>query len=47
MDSTTTLPPDPVVVAQEIQTPTTTVQELMKQNEDLKRRVHPEGTNTP
>ena len=45
MDSTTTASPDPVV-AQQIQALTTNVQELKKQNEDLKRRVHSKGTNT-
>ena len=46
MDSTTTAPPDPVVMAQQIQALTANVQELKKQNEDLKRWVHPGGTNT-
>ena len=46
MDSTTTAPPDLVVMAQQIQALTANVQELMKQNEDLKRKVHPEGTST-
>ena len=46
MDSTTTTPPDLVVIAQQIQALTANVQELMKQNEDLKRKVHPEGTST-
>ena len=45
MDLTTTTSPDPVV-AQQIQALTTNVQELKKQNEDLKPRVRPEGTNT-
>ena len=40
------MPPDSVVMAQQIQAPTTTVQESMKQNEDLKWRVRLEGTNT-
>ena len=46
MDSTTTTPPDLVVIAQQIQALTANVQELKKQNEDLKRRVRPKGTNT-
>ena len=46
MDSTVTAPPDPVVMAQQIQALTANVQELMKQNEDLKRRACPEGSNT-
>ena len=41
----TTLP-DLVVMAQQIQVLTANVQELMKQNEDLRRRTHPEGSNT-
>ena len=45
MDSTTIVPPDLVVMAQQIQALMTNVQELMKQNEDLKWWVHPEGTN--
>ena len=36
MDSTTIVPLDLVVMAQQIQALTTNVQELMKQNEDLK-----------
>ena len=46
MDSTTTAPPNPVVMAQQIQALTANVQELKKQNEDLKQRVHSKGTNT-
>ena len=46
MDSTTTALLDPVVMAQQIQALTANVQELMKQNEDLKQRMRPEGTNT-
>ena len=46
MDSTTTTLLDPVVMTQQIQALMTNVQELMKQNEDLKWQVHPEGTNT-
>ena len=45
MDSTTTAPPDLVVIAQQIQALTANVQELMKQNEDLKRKAHPKGTS--
>ena len=45
MDSTTTAPLDPVVMAQQIQSLTANVQELMKQNEDLKRKVRPKGTS--
>ena len=36
MDSTTIVPPDLVVMAQQIQALMTNVPELMKQNEDLK-----------
>ena len=46
MDSTTTTPPNPVVMTQQIQALTANVQELMKQNEDLKRKVRPEGIST-
>jgi len=46
MDSTTTALSDPVVMTQQIQALTANVQELMKQNEDLKQRVRPEGTDT-
>ena len=46
MDSTTTTSLNPVVMAQKIQALTADVQELKKQNEDLKRRVRPMGTNT-
>ena len=46
MDSTTTTPLDLVVMVQQNQTLTANVQELMKQNEDLKRRARPEGSNT-
>ena len=44
MDSTTTMPPNLVVMAQQIQALTTNVQELKKHNEDLKQRVHSKGT---
>lgn len=46
MDSTTIVPPDPMVMAKQIQALTANMQELMKQNEDLKRRARPEGSNT-
>ena len=46
MDLTTTAPLDPVVMAQQIQALIANVQELMKQNEDLKRKVRPKGTST-
>ena len=46
MDSTTTALLDLVVMAQQIQALTANVQELMKQNEDLKQQMRPEGTNT-
>ena len=46
MDSTTIVPLDLVVMAQQIQALIANVQELMKQNEGLKRKVCPEGTNT-
>ena len=46
MDSTTTTLPDLVVMAQQIQVLTANVQELMKQNEDLRQRTHPEDSNT-
>ena len=45
MDSTTTALLDPMVMAQQIQSLTANVQELMKQNEDLKRKVRPKGTS--
>ena len=46
MDSTTTVSPNPVVMAQQIQALTANVQELKKQNEDLKWRVRSKGTKT-
>ncbi|XP_050263939.1 uncharacterized protein LOC126708176 [Quercus robur] len=46
MDSTTTTSPDLLVLALQIQALTANVQELKKQNEDLKRRMSPEGTYT-
>ena len=45
MDSTLAPPLDPVVMAQQIQALTANVQELMNQNEELKRQAHPEGSN--
>ena len=45
MGSTPAPPPNIVVMAQQIQALTAYVQELMKQNEELKRRAHPEGSN--
>ena len=46
MELTTTAPLDLVAMAQQIQALTANVQELMKQNEDLKQLVRPGGTNT-
>ena len=46
MDSMTIAPPDLVVMAQQNQALTANVQELKKQNEDLKQRVRSEGTYT-
>ena len=46
MDSTTTTLPDLVVLALQIQALIANVQELKKQNEDLKQRMRPEGTYT-
>ena len=45
MDSAPTPTPDLVVMAQQIQALTSNVQELMKQNEELKCRACPEGSN--
>ena len=45
MDSTPAPPPDPMVMAQQIQALTANVQELMKQNEELKCRARLEGSN--
>nr|POE56006.1 hypothetical protein CFP56_61152 [Quercus suber] len=45
MDSTSTTPPDPVVMAQQIQALTANVQDLMKQNEELQQKACP-GTPT-
>ena len=45
MDATPAPPPDPVVMAQQIQALTENVQELMRQNEELKRWARPEGNN--
>ena len=41
MDSTSTPPPNLVVMAQQIQALTANVQDLMKQNEELKQKAHP------
>ena len=42
MDTSTSSPPtDSIVMAQQIQALTANVQELMKQNEELKRRARP------
>ena len=46
MDSTITALSNLMVMAQKIQALTANVQELNKQNEDLKRRVRSKGTNT-
>ena len=46
MESAPTTPPNPVVLAQQIQALTTNLQELMKQNEELKLQACPEGNNT-
>ena len=46
MESIATSPPDPVLMVQQIQALTANVQELMKQNKELKRRTRPEGSNT-
>ena len=45
MDYAPTPPSDPVVMAQQIQALIVNVQELMKQNEELKRRACLEGSN--
>ena len=45
MDLTTTTPPDLLIMAQQIQALTTNVQELVKQNEELKRKARPKGTS--
>ena len=41
MDSALTTHPNPVVMAQQIQALIANVQELIKQNEELKRKAHP------
>ena len=46
MNLTKIVSSDLVVMAQQIQALIANVQELKKQNEDLKQRVRPEGTNT-
>ena len=43
MDSDTIPPPDPIVMAQQIQALTANVRELMKPNEDLKWKASLEG----
>ena len=43
MDSAMTAPPNPVVMAQQIQALTSNVQELIKQNEELKQKARLEG----
>lgn len=45
MESAPAPPPDPMVMAQQIQALTANVQELMKQSEKLKHWAHPEGSN--
>ena len=45
MDFTSAPPPDPMVMAQQIQALTANVQNLMKQNEKLKCRACLEGSN--
>nr|POF03565.1 hypothetical protein CFP56_66581 [Quercus suber] len=46
MDSEAVTPPDLVVMDQQIQALTANVQELMKHNDELKRRACPKGSNT-
>ena len=46
MDNEEAMPPDPMVMAQQIQALIANVQELMRQNEELKWRAPPEGSNT-
>ena len=46
MDDAPTTPPDLLVMAQQIQALTANVQELMRKNEELKRRARPGGSNT-
>ena len=46
MDNEAAAPPNPVVMAQQIQAITANVQELMRQNEKLKRQARLEGSNT-
>nr|POE86720.1 hypothetical protein CFP56_62662 [Quercus suber] len=43
MDGEAVTPFDPVVMAQQIQALTANVQELIKHNDELKRRARPEG----
>ena len=46
MDNEATVTPNPVVMAQQVQALTANVQELIRKNEELKRRARPEGSNT-
>ena len=46
MDNVVATPSDLVVMAQQIQALTVNVPELMRQNEELKQRACPEGSNT-
>nr|POE55521.1 hypothetical protein CFP56_65375 [Quercus suber] len=46
MDNEAAMPLDPMVMAQQIQALTANVQELMRQNEELKRQAHLKGSNT-
>ena len=45
MDNEAVAPPDPVVMAQQIQALTANVQELIRQNEELKWWARLEGSN--
>ena len=46
MENIATMPPNPMVMAQQIQGLTANVQELMRQNEEVKQRARPEDSNT-
>ena len=46
MENIATMPPNPMVMAQQIQGLTANVQELMRQNKELKQRARPEDSNT-
>ena len=46
MDNEMAGPPDPMVMAQQIQALTTNLQKLMRQNEELKQQAHLKGSNT-